>query len=65
MPVGAPATSYNINYTGGSGTQFVLVTSPTVNAPLSGWSRVATNSTGSGTFSVSAGTQGFYRIKSE
>ena len=65
VPVGAPATSYNINYTGGTGTQFVLVTSPTVTAPLSGWSRVATNSTGSGTFSVSAGTQGFYRIKSE
>ncbi len=66
VPVGSPViTSYNINYTGGSGSQFVLVTSPTVAAPLSGWSRVATNSTGSGTFSVSAGTQGYYRIKSE
>jgi len=65
VPVGTPATSFNINYAGGTGTQFVLVNSPTVNAPLAGWSRVATNSTGSGTFSVSAGTQGFYRIKSE
>lgn len=65
VPVGAPATSYNINYSGGTGTQFVLVTSHNVNAPLSGWTRVATNYTGSGTFSVSAGTQGFYRIKSE
>ncbi len=65
VPVGAPATSYTISYNSGSGTQFVLLTSPTVNAPLSGWTRAQTNSTGSGTFSVSAGTQGFYRIKSE
>ncbi|HOC56937.1 MAG TPA: Calx-beta domain-containing protein [Verrucomicrobiota bacterium] len=65
VPVGTPATSYNVNYAGGSGTQFVLLTSPTVNALLSGWTRAATNSTGSGTFSVSAGAQAFYRIKSE
>lgn len=65
VPVGAPATSYTISYNSGSGTQFVLLTSPTVNAPLSGWTRAKTNSTGSGTFSVTAGTQGFYRIKSE
>ena len=66
VPVGVPPTSCTINYTGGSGSKFVLLSSPTANASMSGWSRVATNSTGSGTFSVpAAGTQGFYRIKSE
>jgi len=65
QPVGGPPTGYLVNYTGGSGSQFVLLTSPTVTAPLSSWTRAATNSTGSGTFSVPAGAQAFYRIKSE
>lgn len=65
QPVGGPPTGYLVNYTGGSGSQFVLLTSPTVTAPLSSWTRAATNSTGSGAFSVPAGAQAFYRIKSE
>jgi len=62
VPSGA---NVDINYTGGSGTQFVLLNSSTVTAPLSGWSRTATNYTGSGTFSVPASAPAFYSIKSE
>jgi hypothetical protein len=57
--------TYTINYTGGNTPKAVLVASPSVSAPLSGWSRIATNFTGSGTFSVSAAAPAFYRIKAE
>ena len=56
---------YIISYAGGSGTQFVLVSSPAANSSLAGWTRVGTNSAASGTFSVSIGTGAFYRVKSE
>jgi hypothetical protein len=56
---------YSISYSGGSGSQFVLLTSPNVNAALAGWSRVATNTAAGGSFSISPGTRTFYRVKSE
>ncbi len=59
------AGSYSINYTGGSGSQFVLLKSSTANAPLASWTRAATNASGSGVFSVAAEAPKFYRIKSE
>jgi hypothetical protein len=55
-------------YTGGAGAQFVLLKSADVTAPLSGWSRKATNTVTPGTFtipSVGTGSPVFYRIKSE
>jgi hypothetical protein len=68
----ASATITNIigttlTYGGGAGSQFVLVKSTNSAAPLSGWTRVHTNSATPGTFTVPAGSEAaaFYRIKSE
>ena len=55
-----------INYTGGAGSQFVILGSSLVSAPMSGWTRIATNYTGSGSFVVgTGGSPKFWRIKSE
>jgi hypothetical protein len=56
-----------LTYGGGAGSQFVLMKSTSVAAPLSGWTRVNTNFTTPGTFTVPAGSEAaaFYRIKSE
>jgi hypothetical protein len=56
---------YSISYSTGVGSQFVLLTSPTVNAAMGTWSRAATNTATSGSFSVSPSTRTFYRVKSE
>jgi hypothetical protein len=56
--------AYTINYTNGGGTQFILLKSPTVNARMSTWTPMATNGTGSGSFSVSPVSATFYRIES-
>ena len=49
-----------------SGAKFVLLKSPAANAPLSGWTRVATNTVTPGTFTITTGSaQEFYSIKSE
>ncbi|PWU08709.1 MAG: hypothetical protein C5B50_29000 [Verrucomicrobia bacterium] len=64
----APGTPghYDIAYSGGSGLQFVLVSSTNVTAAMNTWARVATNSATSGTFSVIIGPgAAFYRVKSE
>ena len=53
---------------GGSGLQFVLLKSADAAAPLSGWSREATNTVTPGTFTIPAvgtGSPVFYSIKSE
>ena len=57
----------SINYSGAIGNQFVLVTSPNVNALLSTWTRVATNTATSGSFPITVGTdpKAFYSIISE
>jgi len=56
-----------ISYSGGIGNQFVLAASPDVKAALSTWTRVATNTAASGSFSIPAGPapNAFYRILSE
>ena len=56
-----------LTYGGGGGSQFVLLKSASVAAPLSGWTRLHTNFTTGGTFTVPAASAGpaFYRIKSE
>ncbi len=63
----APGTSghYVISYSGGSGSQFVLLSSPTVSASMDTWTRVDTNTAASGTFTVLAGSGAYYRVKSE
>jgi hypothetical protein len=71
-PTLASATISNLigttlTYGGGAGSQFVLVKSANVAAPLSNWTRVYTNLVTPGTFPVPAGSEAaaFYRIKSE
>jgi hypothetical protein len=55
-----------IKYAGGAGSQFVLLSSPSVGAPLSGWTRVLTNTATPGTFTIQkSSAQAFYSIKSE
>jgi hypothetical protein len=61
-------TSTTLGYTGGSGSQFVLVRSATANAPMSSWDRILTNPATPGTFTIPAPGPGpalFYRVKSE
>ena len=60
-------SSCSINYSGGTGSRFVLVRSTNVAAPLNTWPRVATNSAASGSFTISIGLdpKAFYRIISE
>ena len=57
----------SLQYTGGGGSQFVLLASTDVNASLNTWARVATNTVTPGSFTIStgAGTQKYYCIKSE
>jgi hypothetical protein len=55
-----------INYTGGSGAQFVLLESTDVALALSSWTRSQTNPATPGSFTISpGGPQKFYSIKSE
>jgi hypothetical protein len=56
-----------LTYGAGAGSQFVLLKSANVAAPLSGWTRVHTNFATPGTFTVLAGSEAaaFYRVKSE
>jgi hypothetical protein len=62
-------TTNSLSYSGGGGTQFVLLKWSSVNAPLRTWSRMATNSTTPGSFVLpgpsGTNTTGFYSIKSE
>ena len=56
-----------LTYGGGAGSQFVLVKSANVAAPLAGWTRVRTNFATPGTFTVPSGSEAaaFYRVRSE
>jgi hypothetical protein len=63
--VPAGVSSYTITYAGGAGSQFVLVTSPAVNASMASWTRVATNTAASGSFTITPSSRAFYRVKSE
>jgi len=57
----------SLNYSGGAGSQFVLLTTNVVTAPLTNWTRLATNTASSGSFPIPVGSENsaFYRIKSE
>ena len=64
---GIDAVLLVLEYTGGAGSQFVLLQSASVSASLSSWIRAQTNNITPSSFTVSmgSGTQMFYRIKSE
>ncbi|OQB99513.1 MAG: PA14 domain protein [Candidatus Hydrogenedentes bacterium ADurb.Bin101] len=57
----------SLNYSGGAGAQFVLLKADDVTTPLANWTRVATNTTPSGSFTIPVGSEAraFYTIKSE
>ena len=58
----------SLSYANGGGAQFVLLKSASTTAPLSSWTRAATNTTTPGTFTIPAvgtGAPLFYRIQSE
>jgi hypothetical protein len=57
-----------LSYGGGGGAQFVLLTTNNLSAPLANWTRLLTNASTPGTFSIPAvgsASSKFYRIKSE
>ena len=58
----------SVTYSGGSGLQFVLLSSGILDVPMGSWTRVQTNSVTPGTFTipvVGSSSQLFYRIQSE
>ena len=68
LPPAAPVTITNLigttlTYGGGSGTAFVLLQSATVNATMSTWTPIHTNTATPGTFTVPG--PGYYRIQSK
>lgn len=72
VPPASPVTITGIgggqlSYTGGGGSQFVLIKSANVTAPSATWTREATNTTTPGSFSIPVGSEAaaFYRVKSE
>jgi autotransporter-associated beta strand protein len=72
-PPPAPTTISNIigttlTYGGGAGSQFVLLGTNDITAPLTNWTRLATNSSTPGSFTIPAvgsASPTFYRIQSE
>jgi autotransporter-associated beta strand protein len=66
--ISVASTNATLSYSGGTGGQFVLVTSLNVDTPLSLWTPIGTNVAFSGAFDITLNPvdpQGFYRIISE
>ena len=63
----SPGSDMTLSYSGGSGSQFVLLETNNITAPLSDWKRLKTNTTIPSTFTITPGSdpQQFYRVKSE
>jgi fibronectin-binding autotransporter adhesin len=59
--------SFTISYSGGAGSQFVLLQTNNITAPLINWTRLRTNSPSASSFTITPGSDPaeFYRIKSE
>ena len=59
--------TFTISYSGGTGSQFVLLQTNNVTAPLINWKRLQTNTLSSGSFTIPPGSDPaeFYRVKSE
>ena len=67
-PASAPLHGSSLNYTGGAGVKFILLSSPDIRVIPSSWTRLLTNTTTPGSFiipTVTGVTNLFYRIKSE
>ena len=60
-------TGNTLNYSGGSGSQFVLLSTNNIVAPLANWTRVDTNANPSGSFTIPVGSEAraFYTIQAE
>jgi len=54
-----------IGYTGGNGSQFILVNNPNLRDTRDIWAAVQTNNATPGSFTVTPATNGFYSIKSK
>jgi hypothetical protein len=55
--------AYDITYTNGSGSQFILLAAPNAAEAMSNWVPVATNMATPGTFTVAPTVDAFYRIE--
>jgi hypothetical protein len=57
----------SLNYSGGLGSQFVLLKTTDLTQPRSAWARVETNTSPSGSFTIPVGSEphAFYTIQSE
>jgi hypothetical protein len=72
-PAPTPTTISNISgttlsYGGGSGSQFVLLGTNNVAAPLTNWTRIHTNTSTPGSFTIPAvgsASATFYRVQSQ
>ena len=62
-----PGSNLTLSYRGGTGSQFVLLQTNNVAAPLNLWKRTQTNTSPTGSFVIAPGPgpQQFYRVKSE
>ena len=64
----SPISGTTLNYTGGAGSQFVLLGTNNVAAPLATWPRLATNNATPGSFTIPAvgsSSAMFYRVQSQ
>jgi hypothetical protein len=61
------AGSLSLGYSGGAGVRWVLLGTNDLNAPMSNWTRLQTNTSTPGFFPINAGTDPaeFYRVKTE
>ena len=59
--------TFTISYSGGTGSQFVLLQTNNITAPLTNWTRLQTNTLSSSSFTITPGADPaeFYRVKSE
>jgi len=55
--------AYDITYTNGSGSQFILLAAPNAAEAMSNWVPVATNMATPGIFTVAPTADAFYRIE--
>jgi len=62
-----PGSNLTLSYRGGTGSQFVLLRTNNVAAPLNLWKRIQTNTSPTGSFTITPGSdpREFYRMKSE
>ncbi len=65
--ISVTSTNATLSYSGGTGAQFVLLQTNNIAAPLANWTRLKTNASTPGVFTITPGSdpQEFYRIKSE